>query len=58
MNALTQTQIENLPTYDAASDTYIDPDAPVVICDKHTARDIDPMSGRCWECGERVAIEA
>lgn len=50
--------VTSLDSYDPASDTWMDPGAPVVICDKHTARDIDPMSGRCWECGERVAIGA
>ena len=53
-NAVATLDLTGLTSYDPASDTYMDPDAPVVMCDSHTARDIDPFSGRCWECGEQV----
>lgn len=45
-----------LRDYDPASGTYMDPGAPVVACATHDpARDADPRSGRCWECGALIA---
>jgi len=45
-----------LASYDPPRDTFMDPDAPVTICDRHTERDIDPRSGRCWECGQTAWV--
>lgn len=53
-----QAALTQLRDYDPATDTGMDPDHPVIVCDTHTARDIDPASGRCWECGQSVALQA